>query len=170
MKIEYSLSAVNPAESWISKIRPLVLLVKNGTALWSAEIKLPLEYGCLMSSKFCSVVKELTVTLLAKYVSHSATNSNSKVGTNTFSKTYSPSAPETAVKFVPGIETVAPLTKPAAEIILPLKVKNLVSTQEYSIVAETYYNFGYIGGILFTIVLGYFFSTFFNITSKDNNN
>lgn len=39
----------------------------------------------------------------------------------------------------------------------------------FSITAETYYNFGWVGGIAFTFVIGYFFSSFFNLRSKDKN-
>ena len=39
----------------------------------------------------------------------------------------------------------------------------------YSIIAETYYNFGYTGGMIFAIVLGMFYSYFLNLKSKDSN-
>lgn len=39
----------------------------------------------------------------------------------------------------------------------------------YSIIAETYYNFGFYGGMCFTSILGYFFTKMFNLTSQNNN-
>ncbi|HHY99522.1 MAG TPA: O-antigen polysaccharide polymerase Wzy, partial [Tissierellia bacterium] len=39
----------------------------------------------------------------------------------------------------------------------------------FSLTAETYYNFGWVGGILFSFVIGYFFTKMFNLRSKNKN-
>lgn len=48
-------------------------------------------------------------------------------------------------------------------------IHNMSYGPGFSIIAETYYNFGYYGGILFATVIGYIFSKLFNLRSKDNN-
>lgn len=48
------------------------------------------------------------------------------------------------------------------------KIHNLSYGPGYSLVAETYYNFGFVGGVIFSAVLGYFFTIMFNLKNKSD--
>ena len=49
------------------------------------------------------------------------------------------------------------------------KIHNMSYGPGFSLIAETYYNFGWYGGIISTFFLGLFFSKMFNINSKNKN-
>ena len=59
-------------------------------------------------------------------------------------------------------------TKAALDIWLQSTLK-MSYGPGYSLLAETYYNFGWHFGMIFSLVLGIFFTSFFDMSSKDNN-
>lgn len=50
-----------------------------------------------------------------------------------------------------------------------MKIHNMSYGPGYSLIAETYYNFGWHIGIIFTTILGIFFTKMFSISSEDKN-
>ena len=110
---------------------------------------------------FVNSISEMGGTMQAFIYTYKIVPSNYKFG---YGKSYLSSFMMIIPSFIIGTSV---FSENAALDTWLMKTCNLSFGPGYSIVAEVYYNFGWYGGLLFSILLGLFFTKMFHLKSKN---